>query len=198
MKPDNIYICNRIYKIRSETVLPRKLNSTASTTNLNGVHVSLDSPEVPGTLRIMEHNNSGGSSSGSHGNGMNEAVLTLEGQIMIGPVKQSLRIRHGRAGGRSSTDGNGHNLPESPFASPHHSESSSNSRIPEEHHDQPPSLSIKEKMMGLDLNEVFNLAPPHNNIICCICLTLCRATQTGPQPYLLSAVYPEGYQRIKG
>ncbi|EFJ20227.1 hypothetical protein SELMODRAFT_418467 [Selaginella moellendorffii] len=72
-----------------------------------------------------------------------------------------------------STDGTGHNLPESPFASPHHSKSSSNSHIPEEHHDQPPSLSIKEKMMGLDLNEVFNLAPPHNDIICCICLKHC-------------------------
>ncbi|EFJ38608.1 hypothetical protein SELMODRAFT_402666 [Selaginella moellendorffii] len=92
VKPDNIYICNRIYKIRPETVL------------------------------------------------------------------------------LSSTDGNGHNLPKSPFASPHHSKSSSNSHIPEEHHDQPPSLSTEEKMMGLDLNEVFNLAPPHNDIICCICL----------------------------
>ncbi|EFJ08535.1 hypothetical protein SELMODRAFT_428877 [Selaginella moellendorffii] len=176
----------------------RKLNSTASMTNLNGVHVSLDSPKVPGTPRIMEHNNSGSSSSSSHGNGMNEAVLTLEDmqqfqrtmrvKLFIHFLTMMLRTNTTKIFG---ADGNGHNLPESPFASPHHSENSSNSHIPEEHHDQPPSLSIEDKMMGLDLNEVFNLTPLHNDIICCICLTLRRAIQTGLQPYLLRAVYPE-------
>ncbi|XP_024522097.1 zinc finger CCCH domain-containing protein 22 isoform X1 [Selaginella moellendorffii] len=174
----------------------RKLNSTASTTNLNGVHVSLDSPEVPGTPRIMEHNNSGSSSSSSYGNGMNEAVLTLEDMQQFqssNPFGFVMDVLEGEGGDESealhplpddathkydedlvtSADGNGHNLPESPFASPHHSENSSNSHIPEEHHDQPPSLSIEEKMMGLDLNEVFNLAPPSNDIICCICLKHC-------------------------
>ncbi|EFJ08087.1 hypothetical protein SELMODRAFT_429241 [Selaginella moellendorffii] len=177
----------------------RKLNSTASTTNLNGVHVSLDSPEVPGTPRIMEHNNS----SGSHGNGMNEDVLTLEDMQQFqssNPFGFIMDVLEGEGGDESEAL---HPLPNDAYVTQHQWEWTQPSR---ESIRQPASqrelfqLAHTERTprsTSISVNRIFQpCTATQQHHLLHLSQALRRAIQTGPQPYLLRAVYPEGYQRM--